>query len=746
LGTISEKVSVASIAGGYDEPREFAQISQRQLADWLAKVAASIQTRVFLPTHLLNHVPGPPSESAPPLDRRLRSRQPQCARQRRPRRLGSRVAGRGELGPAHFRRPRVSTPPPVRLVRVPSVSRAPGRDGEVDSSRDEPESPNRELDARARPPSPSQRLLRYAPAAIVPIASFVMYLPVVIVPYAFMDDYSNMGDRHGLGGELWELSMRGGRPIGGLLLIGAYSATPDIDALRLVRLASLLAVAALGALLYFALRRGGVSRWLSTGISVSIISLPSIQVWVSWAVLFVAPIAALLSGVAALRASSAFGLPPGRATGRRVEATAVLLIALLVYQPAAMFFWVFLAIDTLRPSERFGRAARKIAAGVGVGGAAMALSFVAVKLGQHFYGSLQVDRSRLTQDIAGKLRWFVDEALVNALNLFDLTPTPRLAEAVAIVSLLGIALLHREKGWEAFGFVGISLLLVPLAYLPNLAVEESWASYRSLGALSSLLTVYVWLGLWGIVRAALTASPLSRATRWGVRAAAIGFGAALSYLAVSVILTPLWLLPEPDFTPSVFDGRSLGVFVLLLAVFAALGLAVTSRHFQSSRGTVLRLAPIAFCAAAGAMFVLTGSLLASRNITSLFVQPQNVELQLMRSTLARPGRQPLERAVFIRPYWSQGAAPLLRYDEFGLPSTFAEWVPRPAVYLIARETHRDARPEVEVLRWDTQPSPDQSTPGSVVVDMRNLERARVGWSLWSVNGRGGLPAENGPPS
>lgn len=564
-----------------------------------------------------------------------------------------------------------------------------------------------------------------------------MYLPVAVIPYAFIDDYTHLGEWHGLGGgDLWGFSVRAGRPIGGLLLIGAYSAAPDIDALRLMRLASLLGIAALGTLLYFALRRGGIGAWLSTGISVSIISLPSIQVWASWAVLFEAPVAAFLSGVAALRAASAFRLASRRATRRRVEATALLLLALLTYQPAAMFFWVFLAIDTLRPSERLGSAARRIGAGVGVGAAAMALSYVAVLLGKQFFGSLgQFDRSSLTLDIVEKLSWFADEPLVNALNLFDLTPTIRLAAAVAILSLLGIGLLHREQGWEALGFVGIALLLVPLAYLPNLAVEENWASYRSLGALSSLGTLYFWLGLRGIAEAALVTSPRSRAARWGVRAAAVGLGAALSYLAVQMLLVPLWHLPQPDPPGSVFAGRRLVAFVLLLAVFASLGFAVTSRRLQSARGTALMLVPIGLCAAAGALLVLTGALLASRNVTSLFVQPQNVELQMMRSALARSGPEQLERVVLIQPNWNQGAAQLVRYDEFGLPSTFAYWVPRPAVQLIAVELHRDAPPEVETRPWDT-PSPGDPPAGTVVVDMRELEQGRVGWSLWSLNGTG----------
>jgi len=47
------------------------------------------------------------------------------------------------------------------------------------------------------------------------------------------------------------------------------------------------------------------------------------------------------------------------------------------------------------------------------------------------------------------------------------------------------------------GQLALAVLLLPVTYLPNLVVEENWASYRTLVALDTLVLVYLALALWG---------------------------------------------------------------------------------------------------------------------------------------------------------------------------------------------------------------------------------------------------------
>ena len=114
---------------------------------------------------------------------------------------------------------------------------------------------------------------------VVGLAALVTYLPAVVVPYAFLDDYSNLASEKGFGGSVWEVSVQGGRPIGGLLLDAAYSATPHIDALRVMRVVALLGAVLLGLLLYYALRRTGANRVFSTGVAVSVVEPALMQVY-----------------------------------------------------------------------------------------------------------------------------------------------------------------------------------------------------------------------------------------------------------------------------------------------------------------------------------------------------------------------------------------------------------------------------------------------------------------------------------
>jgi hypothetical protein len=507
----------------------------------------------------------------------------------------------------------------------------------------------------------------------VAVAAFVTYLPVVVVPYGFTDDYWNLGALHGLGGiPPWKFSTQGGRPLHALLLSGAFWLVPDIDSLRLLRLVGICGAALLGILLYHALRKSKVDPWLATGISISVISLPSFQVYVSWATLFADPYAAILGGVASLRLTSAFDQGSGVARVRRAQAAALLICALLIYQPGAMFFWVFAAIELLRPGEQLGRATRKLAASLVVGIGAMAFGFVVVKVGVHFFGGQGAGRSSLNHDVVGKVRWFFDQPLVNALNVFELVPKTTLAEGVALFAAVGILLLHADKGWAALGFLGIAVGLVPLSYLPNLAIAENWASYRSLGALSALLTLYVWLGLWGFAR-----TGLALARRTGSRLAPAGARTNVGAIAT---------------------GR---LVVVAIAV--------------------------------------TGLVLAARNATTLFAKPENIELQMLRSTLDNSNEPGLRRVIFVKPDWNQGAAPLVRYDEFGLPSSYAPWVPDPAVQLVLRERGRNApRPAIDVLASTASAVPSPGRPNTVVVDMRKLQQRRIGWSFWTLNAASAL--------
>jgi hypothetical protein len=502
-------------------------------------------------------------------------------------------------------------------------------------------------------PGPSLRAyLSESRTVVVAISVTIvgMFLPTLVVVYAFTDDYpvlaitNGLGPSHWFGSSIVNTTASGGRPFAGLLDQLVFSTAGTIDNLRFVRLIGVIGIVALALLLHWALVRAGISRMAGAFIAVLVCSMPAFQVYASWAVLFNVPYAALLGGGASLVAASALDAPRQLRIDRYVGATAMLLGALLIYQPTAMFFWVFLAVALIGAAREPARTRRLVLTHFGVAASAIALAFVVQRVAIHVVGNTVPNKSRneLTHDVVGKIGWFVHKPLYKSLNLFDLTPSPWLASVVAGVAMIGIVLLLRKRSASPLLHLGLGVLLIPLTYLPNLVVKENFPSYRSQGSLSSLIALYFCLGALGI-----------------------------------------WL---------------------------------------SIRDRVPRAASRLALVAATA-FVTASAFFAAKNVTTLFAEPQSIELRMIRSQVAAlpPG---VSRIGFVGTAYYWGATEFVVIDEFGLPSTSQLWTLEPSVLLTLREEGRlpskGPRPEVNIIQYDTNPLPTDEP----VINVRGLRELR----------------------
>jgi hypothetical protein len=176
------------------------------------------------------------------------------------------------------------------------------------------------------------------------------YVPVLVTPYAFSDDYALLAT--GLRGELAlerATKIAQGRPIHALLL-DLFFRKGTVGNLRYVRLLGVLGIAFLAWSLYRALVRVGWSRDLSFVLAVIVCTLPPFQVYASWTVAAFFPFAALASGWALFLAERAFREQrPLRKWSFAAGAILLLLSALTLFQPAAMFFWVFAITVLFKP-------------------------------------------------------------------------------------------------------------------------------------------------------------------------------------------------------------------------------------------------------------------------------------------------------------------------------------------------------------------------------------------------------------
>lgn len=328
------------------------------------------------------------------------------------------------------------------------------------------------------------------------------YLPVVIGYYGCADDFVWVAGaiQHDMQ-RMQILQIVQGRPIMALLFTLGFSPMTSVGDLRFLRLFSIITVACLAFGIYRTLVLAKHSRPAAFFLALVMCMMPPFQVFVSWAATAFYAMGALVAGMALLLADRAYLQTEVIARYRlALAATLVLLAALLIFQPSAMFYWVFAAILLFKPDASFADIWRRFVWYSGICIVAMGVAFGICQLGRiHFQDicPLPHRRSHLTADPWGKCLWFFNQPLMTCLNFGWLFPKWRLALDVAIFIVSGLILYTRGKISTRVGQILLAVSIIPLSYLPNLVIEENWASYRTECALGSIIVLYTFLALLG---------------------------------------------------------------------------------------------------------------------------------------------------------------------------------------------------------------------------------------------------------
>ena len=342
------------------------------------------------------------------------------------------------------------------------------------------------------------------------------YLPVLTQDYGFNDDYFDLV----AGPEGWPITKKilEGRPLMALAQRGFLQVTDGIEDLRYARLAGVLGIALVAWIVFRTLVRAGYNRSQSFCVGVIVCSAPPFQVYAAWATIAVGPFASAASGLAFFLADRAFDTHPFRQKILLAAGAALTQFAAFAfYQPAAMFFWIPAAIVLLQPKppphllRRFGWYLLILLIGMLAGYAAAKLAAILYPL------SSEVSRrSALVQDLPAKAMWFLGEPLPQALTFFWVSPGRFLSEwnvvsswklvdgvvasGIFVFITSGLMVYFLREPEYAGRRWAIAVILLPMTYLPNLAVEGSWAPYRTLSSLSSLLVVYTYFACHGYAR------------------------------------------------------------------------------------------------------------------------------------------------------------------------------------------------------------------------------------------------------
>jgi hypothetical protein len=173
-----------------------------------------------------------------------------------------------------------------------------------------------------------------------------------------------------------------------------------------------------------------------------------------------------------------------------------------------MFFWVFTAMLLFKPdtesdfTRRLREQARLLASLFGIFSCACVLELGVFEGAKHYFGTaaLLPQRSHLTTHLAAKVHWFISGPLVDALNFQRLQPSPKVALLVGTFTAIGLLFYFKGNIFQRLVQWAIALCLVPLSYLPNLAIAEDFVTYRTEPALTALLVFYLTLAAAGFIQ------------------------------------------------------------------------------------------------------------------------------------------------------------------------------------------------------------------------------------------------------
>lgn len=339
------------------------------------------------------------------------------------------------------------------------------------------------------------------------VAAFACYAPVLSPGYAVSDDFYHLART--MRASDWYPTLLAttnlqGRPLDGLLLATVLPFMKTVSDFAYLRFVALLGVAGVALCSYFLLVRFGWHRAHAAFLSVIFISIPAFQVLVSWSIASLYIFPAIGSYFAVWFGLKGLNEEFKRPTRIAYAGAGVisLFLALSLYQPTSMFFWLFVAITIFNDASFTRKTARRAILMLVIFGAAAVLNLAYFECAKAIIGtaSLLPQRSHLVTDLGNKLQWFLSEPLKEALNLNRLQPSSKMAGTVALLLGVGLMLFFRGNFLMRAAQLLMAVSLIVLSYLPNLAIAENFGTYRTQAGLEVLILFYCALAARGALR------------------------------------------------------------------------------------------------------------------------------------------------------------------------------------------------------------------------------------------------------
>ena len=471
---------------------------------------------------------------------------------------------------------------------------------------------------------------RWLLASLILLVIAWLYVPVLTVTYGFLDDYSNLLRLN----TSWRDNLAMDVSQGRFSLVVAYpivTRAHEIGDLVWWRFLGVLAAIGVFFVATWVVSTATRLPRISMVVGLTIVSLPAVALFVTWASVWFFVVGIGLSFLSA-RAFFEYCLPAERSRGAR-RRVALWIIALLlwvfcigVYQPVGVIVpVVFAFLLTCRAAslrEVIVNTLRFFVLTLATG-----LVYLLVYRGGVALVGTAVTSRAAAPDLPAKAQFLVHEVLPRVLIPMEMAlPSSEAALIVGMFLVLGVVLFRPEiPARQRVANVLLLILALIVSLVPLMVTAENWPSNR-IRVASQIWFVFVAL------------------------VAMIGFGTTIARATLRRRLSPH-----------------------LITILVVAGSAVVVLH-----GFVL--------------------------VRDYMVTPQSAEYEAARAVVRElpNGQDPI---TVEQADWTNSLAPSVQFDEFGLPSSAAPWVPVPFVTLLWQETHGGPTPPISlVLRsdWSTQ--------------------------------------------
>jgi hypothetical protein len=341
--------------------------------------------------------------------------------------------------------------------------------------------------------------------AMLFLVPLVTYWPATFHDFGLRDDYSNLREAHEEPGKVIKFCASHARPIYGWLLQSTYGQTDSVQDLQWMRFAASLLLGALSLVSFRGLRALGWSFSTSLCFALLLALIPSAQVIAGWAIGWPYAATALLAvgGFFTVEGALAVGMSAGlgRAVGQWMVALGLMVVSALIYQPSALFYVVPLAGALIVQRHRnLAQTARW--AGIHLGFLVSTLGLAYCVMSVLYATGVFVKSGRIAfeQHWGGKITWFLQETLPNALSLFVLNDNNQRDHALYVggaVIVGAILLAGAYVEWRRYGRTRGIVWLTALLGLPvfacavSLIASERYATYRTILAMTAVLLCFL---------------------------------------------------------------------------------------------------------------------------------------------------------------------------------------------------------------------------------------------------------------